>query len=783
MGEVVADNGTTYTTLTAWEATVGTTGGPGGTCTVSGSFDDGGIILNYADNSLDDPSATFNYVIKGVGGAIFSPLIKSAFGIIQIITDTTIMDVEFSGLAARDEGGAQDFVVGVDINLGGDKENPENAALYRVKVEGIGSAGGEDAYGIRCNDQLYNTITMQRCYVTDVSMSGGFSSYGIGIKEGSSNKPDRTNKPTISVNLCTVDSIGSHNSSSATPNESIGIYMSDASGYDVTSCVSHKITGSVSYGGGSSTSFCYGPSTSNNQRTWYRGNRSGSQSSDKTAHYAGTHKAINPFTGAPGRPDPAIEFNCSDEIHPLKIARNGVALTADLSINYVYHGSGAGNRNTALSSSSAGTKGSIGAFGYFVEVDVGTGANPQQSEYRAYSTITTALLGISENPKQNEESLTDTGPLRAGEGYLLGYVGDAGSHTDGETYLIVLINADGVYDEQVNCRSALGNSTRTIGGLLSDTIPPVVLTPTHQFAAIIFQGTDTANRPKIQPLADGYGTDLFNAEGEIVQNLEIDGGYGRFGTGLTAVNVHNCIVHGAGFESGDTIIESIQTGIEAGLLVTSSLVYGEVKNGIISRGAYNNTVVLNNMSLTGVGITVDGDLQCKNNLVLTSGTHISVAQGAYSGDGVGIGSGNLVDTPLQFNQYFRGPSWSSQGLREGDSPSSQYALKANSFAINSGVVPTYADDYKIWDSVQIWPFVRVYTSGQEHIDGNHWFKDGSTDSMISSFPTYAGAWGLGLTDDNRFRVSVSHSGFDSGWDERFGERTEPQPPFIAFMDF
>jgi len=768
MGQVVADDGTLYTTLTAWEATVGTTGGPGGTCTVSGSFDDGGIVLDYTNNSLDDPSATFNYVIKGLGGAIFSPLTKSSFGIISIITDTTIMDVEFSGMAARmvEPLGSQDFVIGVDINL----NQTENAALYRVKVEGIGATGGSAAYGIRCDGQVYNEITMERCYVNDVAMSGGFSSYGISINELSS-PPDRTNKPTINVKRCTVENIISRNDASASPNESIGIYMSDASGYKVNECVSQRISASMNYSSSpdNSSSFCYGPSTSNYLTTHNRGSRSFCQSSDRTGTYAGTKKAINPFTGAPGRPDPAVAFNCGDEIHPLKIARS-ISQPNDLSINYVYTGYSV-NRNPLLDGN--GATGSIGAFGYYVEAEVGTGTPELE---RNYSTITTAMLGIAANDKQNKDQLGDTGPYRIGEGYLLGFLGDGGSHTDRETYLILQIFGDGEYDEQIN------NPSRTIGtgGSWDSVLKVASNTPTHIFAGIVFNGTNTVNRSRIRPSADGYGTDLFNAEGETVQNLEIDGGYGRFGTALTADNVHNCIVHGAGFESDGTIIESIQTGINA-TLVTSSLVYGEVKNGIICNGAYNNTVVLNNMSLAGVGITVTGSpgLQCKSNLVLTSGTHISVGQGAYSGDGVGVGSGNLTDSPLHFNQYFEGPSWSARGLREGDSPSSQYVLKVNSFAINSGVVPTHSGDYgsSYWEARQIWPYIRVATTGVQpenlggallgqHVDGNHWFKDGSPD-----------------TTDNRFEVSVSHSGFDSGWDERFGERTDPQPPFIAFMDF
>ena len=51
-----------------------------------------------------------------------------------------------------------------------------------------------------------------------------------------------------------------------------------------------------------------------------------------------------------------------------------------------------------------------------------------------------------------------------------------------------------------------------------------------------------------------------------------------------------------------------------------------------------------------------------------------------------------------------------------------------------------------------------------YTDESHWFIDGD---------------GGG----NRFSPAVAVSGFDTGWDERYEQRTEPQPPFRAFMDF
>ena len=81
MGTVAADDGTTYTTLTGWEAVVGTTGGPGGTCSCAGTFDEVGVILDYTNNSLDDPSATFIYNITGGN---FVPTTTSAFGVISM---------------------------------------------------------------------------------------------------------------------------------------------------------------------------------------------------------------------------------------------------------------------------------------------------------------------------------------------------------------------------------------------------------------------------------------------------------------------------------------------------------------------------------------------------------------------------------------------------------------------------------------------------------------------------------------------------------------------------
>jgi hypothetical protein len=165
-------------------------------------------------------------------------------------------------------------------------------------------------------------------------------------------------------------------------------------------------------------------------------------------------------------------------------------------------------------------------------------------------------------------------------------------------------------------------------------------------------------------------------------------------------------------------------------------------------------VVLDNMSLTGKGIA--GNFSLKNNLVLTSGTNFSKTDGSALGfDSVG-GSGNISDSRTQVNNYFT------------DAANDDYTLKLNSHALDSGVVPTVGTDYGAF--LPIWPYSLISSTGvlgYRAMDSSHWFIDG-------------GGEGAG---DNRFKIDVAVSGFDTGWDERYGQRTEAQPPFIAFMDF
>jgi len=723
MGLVTADDGSTYTTLTAWESAVGTVGGPGGTCTLSGSFDDGGIILDFTNNSLEDIDATFCYVIKGAAGTTFSPTTTNPLGIIHIITETIMMDVTLSGLTAREN--EEWYDVGLNIAPAADA----SASLYRIKAIGMGEIGGSDAVGFQLDEQNYSDITIWGCYATDIVHSGGFNAYGMSAKQGT--PPNSTNKPTINISYCTVDSIRSYNDTGIETNEAIGFYVSDASGYTITHCVSHGISAANDVLGGDSFAGCYAPGLwPEEARVNYplpqsRGSRSENQSSDRTGYYVGIEDEINLYTGPnerpfplPGeargiynrRPDPAASgfFNCGNRIHDLKIAPgtpNGMQL------NYT-HGAG-----------------SIGAFGKYVVTSVGT------ASYRKYSSISTALISIKSNPEYGG-GVGDTGYYRSGQGYMLGHQSFAHA---GPTYMILQFYADGDYAEQ----------------LRSADIPDVIgwLNPLADVEGWVFTGRKNY-RAKIRPGYEGYSDILFDAGDHLVQHLEIDAESYGWSVGIRANQVHDCIVHGNKWWAAS---ESIDTGIVAhkniegynqiGGLASTSLVYGTIKNGINAECAYCNTVVLNNMSLDGVGI--DSDVVSKNNLVLTSGINFLGIQ--YQG------SGNIGASRNRVNDYFT------------DAADDDYTLKVNSLAIDRGVIPTVNGDYGAGSSrfLPIWPYEAGWGSGlyTDRWDVNHWFLDGDSGA-------------------NRFFVSVSQSTFDTGWDEsQHGEYIAPQAPFIAFMDF
>lgn len=704
MGTVLADDGTTYTTLTGWEAVVGTTGGPGGTCTLTGTFDEVGVILDYTNNSLDDPSATFVYRITGGN---FVPTTTSAFGVITIVTSTIMKDLTIGGTTAR-EGG--NFIEkGIDITLTGD----ETAQLDRVQVSGMGELGGNDKVGIKCDDQSTTgrSVQLNYCYVTDIRASGGNSAYGISFAHSNRNLINSANQPSLSANNCTVDSITSQNDSSATPNESFGFKVTDASGTTVQQCVSHKISGGNGYFGGSASVLCFGGDDGGND-LWgagqvARANVQSNQSSDKTGYYAGVHdKDINVFNGALGRPDPSVEFSCTNEIHDLKIAQAGA--TSDVAINGVY------------------IPDNIGAFGTYRVINVGS----NQTDANTYSTLTSALIGTRTNPS--------IGPYDAvvGVPYLLGT--DNYPHS-GSTWAVFNLTG-GVFSEQI--RNGLLLSGSGVGEF----------GPVH-WAGNVFTGQGPDSRAVFKPGYPGYGDSVLNFIADsgqrppelIVQHIEVDmennrWSHGIMASGTGAINalVHNCIVHGSGEDSvGEELIEF---GILS-KVVTTSLVYGKIKNGIEAVSAYNNTVVLDNTSLTGKGIISNG---VRNNLVLTSGTNFS-----NSSIDSGGGLGNISDSRTQVNNYFE------------DAANDDYTLKINSHALDSGIVPTYSSDYGSFKP--IWPYSSFSVTGV-YTDNSHWFIDG-------------GGGG------NRFSPDVAVSGFDTGWDERYEQRTEPQPPFIAFMDF
>jgi hypothetical protein len=723
MGTVLADDGTTYSFLTHWEAIVGTPGGHGGTCTLTGSFDEAGIILDYTNNALDDPSATFVYKITG---GKFYPTAVSPFGVINIVTSTIIKDLEISGITGR-EGG--NFIEkGIDITLIGD----ETAHLYRVQVSGLGELGGNDKVGIKCDDQSNTdrTVQLNHCYVTDVRASGGKSAYGISFAHTSRGDINITNRPTISANNCTVDSITSQNDSSADHNESFGFKVTNVSGTQVNACVSHKISGGNGYFGGSSSVLCYGGDDGGNNM-WGAGQGSlrafvnSCQSSDRTGLFTGVHdKDINDFSGAPGRPDPSVEWKSENEIHPLKIARSSAA--GDVTINGVY------------------SPDNIGAFGTYRVINVGS----DQTDDDTYSTLTSAILGAQTNPVYGV-----IGPPDAVVGipYLLGTENYPHS---GPTWAVFNLSG-GEFTEQIKS-----------GMLTSRGHGPLVT-----WAGNVFTGLGPYSRAVFRPGHEGYGDSLLDFVGNsfekptelVVQHIEVHMENNRWSHGIIASGtfggslVHDCIVSGSGYLSGSTITESVEVGIAADV-VTTSLVYGKINYGIraVSKG-YNNTVVLDNMSLTGTGI-ICGSVT--NNLVLTSGTNFS-----NSSIDSGGGGGNISDSRTQVNNYFT------------DAANDDYTLKINSHALDSGVVPTYLSDYVGF--LPVWPYGLMYSSGvtgHQAMDYSHWFIDGGGGG--SGPVSYVGEY-----TRNRFSIDVAVSGFDTGWDERHGQRTDPQPPFIAFMDF
>ena len=719
MGAVTADDGTTYTTLTAWEATVGTTGGPGGTCTLTGTFDEVGVILDYTNNSLDDPSATFIYRITGGN---FVPTTTSAFGVITIVTSTKMWDVTINGVTARE--GDNWIEKGIDITLTGD----ETVYLYRVKVSGLGEMGGNDKVGIKCDNQSTKdrTVQLNHCYVTDVRASGGNDAYGVSFAHDNRNLINRDNEPSLQARFCTVDSITSQNDSSATPNESFGFKVTDASGTTVQSCVSHKISGGNSYFGGTASVLCFGGDDGGND-LWgagqvARANVQGNQSSDRTGYYAGVHnKDINVFTGAHGRPDAAVIFSCENEIHDLKIAQSSAG--GEVTINGVY------------------SPDNIGAFGTYRVINAGS----DQTEDNTYSTLTSAILGAQTNPTIGSLD------AKAGIPYLLGT--DNYPHS-GPTWAVFNLSG-GDFSEQI--REGLLLSGSGIGEF----------GPVH-WAGNVFTGGGPDSRAVFKPGYPGYGESVLDFVGNsgqrppelIVQHIEVDMENNSWSHGIMASGassgalVHNCIVHGSGEDSlGEELFERVDVGIAAET-VTTSLVYGKIKNGIEAGTAYNNTVVLDNTSLSGKGIVGDGNL--KNNLVLTSGTNFADNDGDALAIDSGGGLGNISDSRTQVDNYFT------------DAANDDYTLKINSHALDSGIVPTHGSDYGSFKP--IWPYIPAATTGviTEYIDSSHWFIDGA-DGINESY--------------NRFRTDVAVSGFDAGWDERYEQRTEPQPPFIAFMDF
>jgi hypothetical protein len=709
---VIADDGTTYTTLTAWEATVGTVGGPGPICTVVGMLDETGVILDYTNNLLEDPSATFVYKITG-GGIQASA--DSGFGVLNIVTSAILTDFTISGITAREAGNWVNK--GIIINLATD----ETAILKRVKVYGLGELGGQNKAGIQCDGQTNATVKLKHCHVTDVRASGGNSAYGISFGNDNRDAITTANAPSLLAEFCTVDSISSLNSVSASPNESFGFNVGDTHGTSVQSCVSHKIDGGNSYFGGSANVLCYGGNDSWNKNNdlWgtdaVGGTRAAvgsNQSSDKTGVYAGVHnKDINVFNGAPGRPDPVVSFSASAAVHDLKIAQRAAA--GDVAINGVY------------------SSDNIGAFGTYRVINVGS----DQTGSSSYSTLTSALIGARTNPTIGADG-------DYGTPYLLGMENYAHS---GDTWAVFRLSG-GEFTEQIR------------GGMLtSGGIGPAVT-----WAGNVFTGYSSSNRTVFRPGHEGYGDSLLDFVGNteqqptelIVQHIEVDMENNRWSHGIMASGassgglVHNCIVHGNGYLSGSTITESVEVGIAADD-VTTSLVYGKISDGIHpTNNAYNNTVVLDNISLTGKGI-VGGNL--KNNLVLTSGTNFSNTAGVALGIDSGGGNGNISDSRTQVDNYFT------------DAANDDYTLKLNSHALDSGIVPPYSH---YADFLPIWPYTTFSVTGV-YTDRSHWFIDG-------------GGVGGG---DNRFSPDVAVSGFDTGWDERYEQRTEPQPPFIAFMDF
>jgi hypothetical protein len=719
MGTVLASDGSTYTTLTGWEAVVGTTGGPGPICTLTGGFIETGIILDYTNNSLDDPSAEFQYSISG--GSIF-PAGDSPHGVINIVTHTTITDLTIGGITARE--GSSWVNKGIVINL----SEGEEAHLTRVRVSGLGDRGDSDKIGIQCDNQTNVKVVLKYCYVTDIRASGGNNAYGISFGHDSRSAITVENRPDLTAEFCTADSITSTKDTDPTPNNTFGFNIADTYGTIVRSCVSHKIDGGNSYIGGTYKTLCYGGDGSTNN-LWgtdavggVRADVSNNQSSDKTGYYAGVHNEdINVFNGALGRPDAAATFSCVNEIHDLKIAQG---LGDDLSINGVY------------------IPDNIGAFGTYRVINVGSDRVGDDD----YSTLTSALIGARTNP-------TIAGAI-AGDGYyLLGAEGHA--HT-GDTWAVFLLSG-GEFTEQIK------GGMRVSGG-----IGPVVT-----WAGNVFTGPGPNDRAVFRPGYEGYGDSLLDFVGDtdnkperlIVQHIEVDMEDNGWSHGIMAYEtssdslVHNCIVHGNGEDSLGQ--ELIDVGIAADI-VTTSLVYGKIRNGIEADEAYNNTVVLDNTSLSGAGIVGSGNL--KNNLVLTSGTNFSNTAGDDLAINSGGGIGNISDSRTQVGNYFT------------DAANDDYTLKINSHALDSGIVPTsgwgynvhgfpvsgvYGSDYSHFKP--IWPYTSFSVTGV-YTDESHWFIDGD---------------GGG----NRFSPAVAVSGFDTGWDERYEQRTEPQPPFIAFMDF
>jgi len=706
MGIVTADDSTTYSTLTSWESIVGI-GGVGGGCLVEGTIDDGGISLDYSNNMVDDPSAPdVDYVIKGSGVALIEPSTAGSTYILNIITTATIMDISFSGGVAR--ANDQFFNTGIDIGVNQDKD----AYLYRVQVYGIGESAGASLYGIKCHDRTKSTVKLQRCRIYNVESHDGSSAYGISFKATDELAINDSNKPDLHAYKCTVDTIKSPSGVAIT--ETVGIYVTNASGYKVTESVSHEI-----FSQSSGTQYCFVPTagTSGISTNYTRGIFSYNQSSDRTGVYRGTDADINYFTGAPDRPDPYAVFSANESINDLKIAR-GTEET-DLSLNYVYKSD------------------NIGAFAKHQVWEIGTGIG------RDYSTVASAKVSLSQNFIR-ASGFSETGPLRTGNYRVLGYDGPYNfSYTDYSTWLILKMNNDGTFDEQISGQSTIGSG------------------PFQYFwAGNVLTGSGKNNRTTLSPSAEGYGDSLIDlnalldiSQNCMVQHLKINTGNKRWGTAVKSSSVHNCIVYASGYWDGVTLTESIKKAIDAEN-VTTCLVYGEILTGIVGKNIYNNTVVLNNMSLNGTGIHAAyafNQRKIKNNLVLTSGTNFFVVGGDIGA------SGNISDSRTQVGEYFT------------DASNNDYTLKEDSLAINSGVVPKWLSDYGSLSPP--WPFEEgTVISGQsvDTPDENHWFIDG------------------GNPFDNRFNPVVSHDTFDSGWDERYQAAPSTSVngvAFIAFMDF